>query len=273
MQENAEDLTNQLDKCGQEFRIHCTCCGHVKTVETRCDRKWCPVCQHRLATRTSLRYEGISASCQWPLFVTFTVKNHDDVSLDFVRAIRKAFDKLRRLRWWKRCVVGGVASLEVTNKGRGWHPHVHALIDCQWLSVLTPQPRRTASGAQWRAAGRLAAQEVGEQWQLCCDRPASVKVRRVWGKDQGDSKPITTEVLKYSVKGSDLVKCQDNVAPVIRMLQGTRLVTSWGTMHGHPANKRPKAIGSQCPRCEAVGEWMPEEVLNRLTKAPRNYLK
>lgn len=269
--EDEDDLADRLSKCGRRLRLHCTSCGHIHDAESRCDLKWCPACQHRLAARTSLRYAGITEQAEWPLFVTFTVENYEDASLDFVRAIRRAFGKLRRLRWWRRCVKGGIASIETTNKGRGWHPHVHALIDCKWLAVQTSQPRPRARKEEWMKRGKEAAREVGEQWALCCGRRGSVKVRRVFGMDQRNAKPITTEVLKYSVKGSDLIASPDPIGPLIRMLDGCRLVTSWGTMYGHPSLKRPKSPGLACAACGVKGEWMPDEVLDRITKAPRKY--
>lgn len=271
--EDADDLAARLKRCGQRLVLHCTCCGQTRESETRCDLKWCPACQHRLATRTGLRYAGITAAAQWPLFVTFTVQNYDESSFDFVRHVRRSFGKLRRLRWWKRCVTGGIASIEVTNKGRGWHPHVHALIDSKWLSVTVPQPRPRSPKAVWTAAGKRSAAEVGEQWELCCGRNASVKVRRVFGMDQRNSKPITMEVLKYSVKGSDLVDCPDAIAPLIRMMDGCRLVTSWGTMYGHQALKRPKGVGLECNQCGAIGEWLPDSVVDRMLGKRRDYTK
>jgi len=271
--EDADDLADRLAKCGRVITLNCTCCGHTRTAESRCDLKWCPACQHKLSTRTALRYAGITANAKWPLFVTFTVENYDEHTFDFVRHVRRSFGKLRRLRWWKRCVVGGIASIETTNKGRGWHPHVHALIDCKWLAVTTPQPSPRATKDQWKKAMKASASEVGEQWKLCCGRNASVKVRRVWGADQRSAKPITMEVLKYSVKGSDLLECDEEIAPLIRMMDGCRLVTSWGTMYGHPALKRPRTPGIECDRCHAIGEWLPDEVIDRLCKRPRNYTR
>jgi hypothetical protein len=271
--EDADDLAGRLAKCGKPMHLHCTNCGPVHSAETRCDLKWCPSCQHRLAKRTAQRYAAITAAARFPLLLTLTVQNYDEPSFDFVRHVRRAFGKLRRLRWWRRAVVGGVASIEITNKGRGWHPHVHALIDCRWLSVTTLQPPPRATKARWTQAGKASATEVGQQWELCCQRKASVHVRRIWSGDLGDSKPAVMEVLKYSVKGSELAECKEEIAPLIRMMDGTRLVTSWGTMFGNPELKRKKHQGLPCPDCNESGTWMPEDVLDRITKRPRNYTR
>lgn len=270
-EEGADDLVERLQKCGKTIELNCTCCGEIRVCESRCDLKWCPACQHKLAARTAIRYAGITSAAQWPLFVTLTVKNHDESSFDFVREIRRAFGRLRRLRWFKKSVLGGIASIEVTNIGNGWHPHIHALLDCKWFAVTQTQPGPGSSKEKWNRACKVAAKEVAEQWEICCRRKASMKVRRVWKMDQANDKPIAHEVLKYSVKGSDLIECEDKIAPVIRMLDSCRLVTSWGTMYGHPSLKRPTTKGAACERCGAVGEWMPEQVLRYVTGKHRNY--
>lgn len=263
-EEEAHDLARRLEKCGQELHLVCTCCGEYSQAETRCDLKWCPSCQRALATRTSLRYEGITKSLRWPLFLTLTTKNFDEDEedgFDFVRHIRRGFAKLRRLRWWRGCVKGGVASIEVTNTGNGWHPHLHALVDCKWLAVRESAPRIGASKEEWEAKAERNAKDIAEQWSLCLGgRPGSAVFRRVWKRDGGDAKPITTEVLKYSAKGSDLVKVEGRVAPLIRMLMASRLVTSWGNCYGHPAAKRPKPVPSMC-RCGATGSRIPESCI------------
>lgn len=258
------DLAARLTKCGQTLNLLCTCCGQLKPVLTRCDLKWCPSCQPALSARTAARYEAITAECDWPLFVTWTTKNFDDNTLNFVRHVRRSFAKLRRLRWWKRRVQGGVASIEVTNIGNGWHPHVHSLLDCQWLAVDEAKPRIGASKAEWKNKARRVGMELAEQWSLCLARPGSVKVRRVWARDGGDSKPVTSEVLKYSCKGTDLVECEERPGSLIRMLDGCRLVTSWGTFYGHPATKRQHKAGAPCDKCGAKSAWLPEAAMEKM---------
>jgi len=253
--EGADDLTRALAKCGQADALVCTCCGEKWDIVKRCNRKWCPACQRALATRASLRYTGICESFSWPLFVTFTVKNLPDPSLDFVRALRRSFGKLRRLRWWNKCVTGGVAGIEVTNTGKGWHPHIHALLDCKWLSVTTTPPASHLSREQKKARFTRATKEVQEQWALCTGVKSSVKIKRASARGNGRDRSIASEIIKYSVKGSDLVDIPDDVAPVLRMLDGTRLLTSFGSAYGHLRDwDAPKQI-STCSTCGSHGQW------------------
>lgn len=253
------DLAARLLKCGQPLTLRCCDCTTPRLVMTRCDLKWCPTCQRALAARTAERYGTISDSCQWPLFVTFTVKHSSADEVALIREVRRAHTKLRRLRWWKRAVKGGVVAFEVTRGKHGWHPHAHALIDCQWLAVTVGHPSRTASKAEWIARGKQAAREVAAQWELCLGRVGSVKVRRCWTDRSGGIRGAVAEVIKYSVKGTDLAECDGEIGPMIDVLNRTRLIASWGTFYRHAAVKRKRTAPAMCP-C-GCANWLPEAVL------------
>lgn len=228
-EEGAEDLTEALRKCGLELPITCRSCGHVHKLQTRCNRKWCPVCIRSIAAKRAHKLQSAALTFRWPLFVTFTVQNiaADDYGRDFVRELRRAFGKLRARKIWKERVKAGAAAIEVTNTGSGWHPHIHALIDCRWLAIDTPEPTARMSPEAQAVRFRQAAEELTAVWQKCVkDRPASqVKVKRA---DYQAAK----EVMKYAVKGTDLIDSPDEIAPVLRMLDGTRLITTFGDLYG-----------------------------------------
>jgi hypothetical protein len=264
--EGEEELAEQLEGCNQPMRLVCVNCGQVHPCKTACKKRWCPVCARRLAAKMAARYEGLVAEMRWPIFATFTVKNYPDDARGFVRELRRAFQKLRRLRWWKRAVRGGIVSVEVTNIGNGWHPHLHAVLDSDWLSVTVPPPRRGVSSDSVRHACTRSAREVSEQWSLCVGRPGNVKCKRAYGADSEGRDSIAREVLKYSVKGSDLVECEDSPAILIRELLGTRLVTSFGTCYGRLTEfDKPKAVMT-CETCHDSNSFLPESEWDRMCR-------
>jgi hypothetical protein len=259
--EEAWDLADPLRKCGDEIPMICLACGMTHVFHRRCNRKWCPACQRALAARASLRYTGIVASMQWPLFVTLTVKNWPDDKVDFVRHMRRSFGKLRRLRWWCARVKGGVAGIEVTERGKGWHPHLHTVIDCKWLGVTTHAPPRGCDSREFTRRCQTSAKEVNQQWELCTGLRSGIKTKRASAQGNGKDKPISTEILKYSVKGSDLLKSKEPIASVLRMLDGTRLITSFGSCYGHLRDFDLPKEKAECPECEQRGGWMPRAEL------------
>lgn len=259
--EGRKDLAHRLTKCGQPITLRCEDCTAPIATLTRCDLKWCPACQHALAARTADRYARIMEHIQWPLRVTLTAKNFEYDETDAVRRLRRAWGKLRRLRWFRRAVRGGVCGFEVTDTGKGFHVHIHAIFDVKWFAVTTTAPRRGASKEEWAKKGRAAASEVSEQWELCCGRKASMQVRRVWTRDKGDIKPALMETLKYSTKGSDLVETAKSASAIIDQLDATRMITSFGTCFGKPEFKRQRPAPRMCA-C-GCSNWLPEDVLAR----------
>jgi hypothetical protein len=242
LEEGANDLASRLDRCGQPIPLTCTGCGRESAPLSRCDRKWCPSCAPKLATLMVEKYTTLTAQMKWPLFVTWTTLNYDEPD---VRPLRKAWGKLRRLRWFRRLVPGGVAAFECTEHGKGYHWHIHALLDCKWIAPTVPHPPYGCSKAQWHRSAVAACTETAEQWSLCTGRESSIDVRRVWGRDGGDVRRATAEVLKYCVSAETLLGMNGPVAPFIRLLQGTRLITSFGTMFGK-APKPPKRPPLMC---------------------------
>lgn len=260
--EEADDLTKNFARCGDPFELTCTSCGQLHRCERRCSKKWCPVCVRRIATKRSLKFKAAVAAMKWPLFVTLTMRNVDDLTFDAVRKLRRAFGKLRGRKLWKAHVRGGAASIEVTNIGNGWHPHLHAILDCEWLAWRTPKPQAKDSRDRKVRLCELAAQELERVWSKCLNQSSSsVKVKRTNEAD------VVQEVLKYSVKGSDLVESVDPVAPIIRCLEATRLVTTFGTLFG---KKLLKAESDERPPlmcgCGASGCFMPQEVIDRIAR-------
>lgn len=255
----------RLEKCGQPFNLICTNCGTPRPCYTRCDIKWCPSCAPALVTRTVRRYESALKKMKWPLFVTLTTTNFK-TGPDCIRAVRRAFGKMRRLRWFRRCVSGGIAAVEVTNRGKGWHPHVHALIDCRWFSVTVPAPSTCATREVVSRRGKSACAEVAAQWTLCMSgRRSSVKTRRVWSRDGGDIRPALAEVLKYSVTADTLLDIEEPLSPLLDVMSATRLVTSWGNCYRLGVD-RDKRSGCPCEKCHSMDAWLPEVVADAMCR-------
>lgn len=261
--ENETDLADRLRRCGIPGVLVCCSCGHRHATETRCKNKWCPSCVQSLAAERSKRINFAVSRFKWPLFITLTMGNVDDLEADPVRQLRRAFGKLRARKFWKETVRGGVASIEVTNIGNGWHPHLHAVIDCQWLSILTTAPRRHNSAAEIEHKIKAAGGELQEAWRQCLKQGPDpvIKVKRA-------SAGITTEVVKYSIKGTDLVSSPDPIGPLIRCLQLTRLLTTFGSCYRLASimEQEESPAPFLCPNGHS--DWSPaDHVSGQLSKA------
>lgn len=263
------DLIRKLEKCGEKITLVCVHCRNTHVAETRCKRKWCPVCARGIAARASSRYAAAIEEMQWPLFVTGTVKNFSTIEGDEIALLKRAFKKIRAQRWWKKRVRGGVCSIEVTNIGNGWHPHAHMVIDCRWLGITVNEPPRGATREVVKQRYKQATKEISDQWSLALGRTGSVKIKRAYREENGTNKPIGMEVLKYSVKGSDLIECAEDITPLIRLLDAGRLVVSWGTLFGKKlVESKEDRPPLECACCQ--GEvWVPKDSFDAAERKKR----
>lgn len=267
--EGEDELAGLLEKCGQPLTLICTNCGFHHCVETPCRQKWCPVCVRAIATKRSLKFAAAASAMRWPLFLTLTVENVGDAGIPFVRKLRRDFGKLRHRRIWQTNVKGGVAAIEVTNKGHGWHPHLHALVDCEWLAVRTRKPQWGAAKSTWRHACTKAKHEFTDVWKKATgDVHGVCWISRAKSTSSGNAgADVAREVLKYSVKGSDLIESPDPIGPLIHQLRATRLTTSFGSLFGknlvRDEQQRPPLV---CDGCHKPTEWLPEFIADAILR-------
>jgi Replication protein len=274
LDEEEEDvLANRLRNCGARIKLHCANCGGTKEVEKGCRQKWCPVCVRRIAAKRSARYAAAVAMMEWPLFITLTVPHTEESYLDQLRRLKRAFGKLRHTKLWKTRTVGGVAGVEINSRSGEFHPHLHAVIDCRWLAWYVRPPQRGDSKAEITRKCRAASEELGLTWAKCLKIKSIdpewcgviFKVKRC------AKETITSEILKYSIKGTELASYAKPIGPVIKALQVTRLVTSFGTLF---AGKRFAIETEKPPRpCECCGveAWISDwEVEGAVRRAREN---
>jgi hypothetical protein len=175
-----------------------------------------------------------------PLFLTLTVKNGPDLG-ERGRHLRAAFVKLRRRKFWREHVAGGIAIEEVTHNAVTWHPHLHIVID----SDLPP--------AQLQALIRVA-------WAALTGDSFIVDVRSLTGPDLAAA---VREACKYTAKLSSIVYRPALVAEFTRYAAGRRMVVPFGSCYGverlaeveseTPAHEDLPLHEVPCPSCGTVG--------------------
>jgi hypothetical protein len=148
--------------------------------------------------------------------MTYTVKNGPDL-LERMAHLRKGLrtlsERRRAIRKGNRgssewgAIAGAVGTLEVTNRGRGWHPHAHMIVVLdRWLD-------QAALSAEWRSI-------TGDSFVVGISR-------------LDPSRPIAegfAEVFKYALKFSDLTPSQ--IWTAASELAGQRLLFSLGCFRG-----------------------------------------
>lgn len=259
-------LASVMNKCAEPFRLACSKCSTVREVEKGCKKRWCPVCAPKLAAHRVNRWEWEGNQMQWPLAVTLTVTNRPDAA-GCIRELRRAITTFKRHRIITGTVAGGIIGVEVTNTGHGWHPHAHLLIDCRWLALTTPAPRRSSSSEETRALCVRAQRELSRAWAAHLGQAeAVVWVERAWGK-------AIMETVKYMVKPTDLLSCKARIGPLLREMHRQKAITAFGSCYGHGAKYEAalKAIKPPCTceKCGAEGTMMPDALMGRYIERER----
>ena len=199
------ELADKLEYCHSRFTV-CQCynCGKVRQFPNRCDSGLCPECQPRLANERRKSVEWWTQQIEQPKHVILTVKNIPEISKGHVLQVKEWFSRLRR-RAFARNWLGGFYSLEVTNEGRGWHIHIHALVNARFID-----------------GGELA-----RQWADVTNQMG--RIVRV--RDCRD-KSYLAEVTKYAVKGSQLASWPaPEIAAFVRAFEGVRTFGVFGSLY------------------------------------------
>lgn len=113
--------------------LHCSHCGKPLKVQLGCGDRTCPTCRKKwfgYHFKTLLTIVGRWKSVY---FLTLTIKNIPDNQWDRynVEELRDSFSKLRR-RF--KSIAGGFYVVQATNRGKGWHLHLHVLFDGSYIS-------------------------------------------------------------------------------------------------------------------------------------------
>lgn len=212
-------LVKALDDCGNYawFRDYYTL-GQTR-LESICTCKKhliCPLCAIRRGAKALKVYLGRVQALRdadkslAAYLVTLTVKNGDDLGERFnhLAGSLRYMHKLRHLhRGHEVCKAkSAVWSYEFTNRGKGWHPHVHAI----WLCHEKPDEFK-----------------LSEEWRAITGDSYIVDVRPL---DDADPVGAFCEVFKYALKFSDL----DNPLRLhaYKTLRGKRLQDSFGELRG-----------------------------------------
>jgi hypothetical protein len=172
-----------------------------------------------------------------------------------------AFRKFRRTDFWADRVKGGVAGFEVTHRGRGFHPHIHALVDCRWLAVTTPEPKRNMSAQQVKALCQRAQNELAEVWGAYVQgKKASVWVNRAYGT-------ALMETMKYAIKPSELLLVKCPASKMIDEIDRGRMITAFGNAHACSKEfvglDEPEPHSVACEDCGNLSSMRPVEVIER----------
>ena len=225
-----DSYAQRMDSCAQilDFKLVPDCdLGQLLlrlSAAHFCRVPQCPVCQSRRSLMWKARALRALPSVvkdypnhRW-LFLTLTQKNCLVNNLrETVLEMNKSFHRLTRLKKWS--FDGWIKSLEVTcGKDGGAHPHFHCLLmvsDAYFKRNYISQDEWTKL---WQRSARL-------------NYKPQVFVRAV-AKDC-DPTILIPEILKYSVKESDLYKSKEFLLGITEQLYKIRRISVGGMLRSY----------------------------------------
>lgn len=199
--------------------------------------RFCPTCQWRRA----LKYQAIvyrslpRLIADYPearfLFLTLTIKNCPVEQLrTTLKVMAQSWQRLIELKVWP--AVGWVRGVEIT-RGRdsSAHPHYHCLLMVPPTYFQADYLKKDEWAGLWQQCLRV------EYWPIVHISVVKESKKRSRFRLNRESLShmwlIVTEVLKYSVKASDMVNDDQWFLTVTDQVKGTRAVAVGGVLKGY----------------------------------------
>lgn len=185
-----------------------------------CKLRLCPMCISRRARRSAWKLSQVLNLVEVEhegtlfLFLTLTIKSVPGPELGHAIAeLTEAWDRFRKQRQIERTIKGWFRAIEITRTGKGYHPHIHA--------ILAVEPDYFSRES--RKSGKYLNQsELIDRWQraLRVDYRPSVRIQTTKAKaGKGEALKsaggaAAAEAAKYAVKDEEYIdpKLPDDLA-------------------------------------------------------------
>lgn len=184
-------VLSRLDSCCVYSAVLvCPDCKHVIVTEKWCMSAWCPDCRRRW--RVDALARAREATRGWgrcrSLVLTWRNPGHGDLR-ESLAAGQRAWARLRKSKLWRE--LGrprGIVFWGLTESHtKGWHPHLHLIIECDWID-------KDSLAVAWRECG---AAEGLDAWHT--------RVRLVGRPEDGaeDQASERARVIDHHLKGTN----------------------------------------------------------------------
>jgi hypothetical protein len=252
-QAGLDAMAERVARCCVEFWAHRCPNSHLARAipVERCQYRLCPECARWRQARTVARVWPAVQTLQrrhpddrWVL-ITLTVVSTREQLKTIVTRVQRHFARLRRSAPWKRCIRGGIGSIEITyHPATGWHAHLHVLAARQ---AWWPQADLAAA---WRRASRGDGHVVDIR-----DRDQDVRSGRCAS-------------LRYLFKPPRLLGWGPEQVAEFDALTRLKLGECYGTLRGLASTLEDEAessegtleapfpeVGDACPACGLPMAW------------------
>lgn len=172
----------------------------------RCKSRLCPLCADKRGRQVAYKMIPIVNAMGRPRTIILTVKSESSHLEDQLRDLRRNFARLRRTPLWRKAVLGGVYTTEITINATTdrWHPHLHIIYDGAYI------PHSQLRDA-WHAITKCS--------------------QIVWIEEVRDRHNAVNELCKYLAKPPKTVTWTDRrILEYARAVNSQRMVQCFGSV-------------------------------------------
>lgn len=244
----------KMEDCHTRFNFFsCRGCGAVGIFPNSCNNRICPDCGVKIKNRLITKYEnsfgGLSKFYRYRLkMLTVTLVNVEALngSVNVFSEIRKAFLRFRHRAVLAKKLYGGVYAIEVTNQGKGWNVHLHALVSMEYH-------QDGCSGMK-----ECRDRESEERFEgVYCSVCRGKCLRRLWQEASGST---VVDVRRVHNPRKAVIEIIGYITKPVPLADPERLVEWWEAMRSKPFVKTFgcfRGLGTErlklvCPFCEGT---------------------
>lgn len=179
--------------------------GLVRVSANHCRLRWCPLCARSRAGYMTAKIKEWFPDTHRPKLLTLTVKSSQASLSDQIKHIYRSFRELRRSRFWKELVYGGIWFFQITyNKHKKqWHPHIHVLLDSEFIPF----------------------EQLKQKWYYYTADSDIVDIRPIFNSNE-----VANYVARYASRPHDLSTLPvDAAKDLMSVMYGKRMCGSFGT--------------------------------------------
>lgn len=200
------DYSSRLTECrSRAWFIRNKDTGKVRIAAKQCRLRWCYHCseaKQQFITQAVLPWFEKALK---PKLLTVTIRHSQRPLLEQIEFLYKSFRKFRNRKFLKDRIHGGIWFFQITynQKRQEWHPHIHALLDSEYLDQL----------------------ELVSLWRKITLTSDIVHIRAVH-----DPEKTLSHNARYAARPSALIKIPDFLWPALfDSFNGKRICGTWGT--------------------------------------------
>lgn len=216
--EDFSDRLPRLENCRSDAWFAINVHDHtVRVISNACHLRWCPLCAQARANFLARSVRAWYYTAKQPKLLTLTLRHSNEPLEHQINHIYNAFRNLRRCKYMADRIRGGIWFFQITwsKTTNQWHPHLHALLDAQYI------PKR----------------EIQARWNKYTEGSDIIDIRGCWSPESA-----ANHVARYATRPGTL----SSVPPTERLellltLHGRRIVGAWGSARKVPLAP-PKSV-------------------------------